>query len=137
MPLVDGEGNPIPEQFETGEIIRKLSSDDPLEQAIGLRDYLIHELTVNRCPSCQASKLRTGDTAALVLRTKDTLETLVALRKQQALEDAANLGEVTGIAAIRGKRSTGGAETPNPSPSQHGSKNAVRRTSPHRRNARS
>lgn len=56
-----------------------IETEDPRQQLMAVRAYLVHELEVNRCPSCQASKLRTGDTAALVLRLTTILREIAEL----------------------------------------------------------
>lgn len=55
------------------DVKEALESSDPRIYLTGLRDYLIHELTGNRCKACDMSKLRTGDTAALVMRLQNVL----------------------------------------------------------------
>jgi hypothetical protein len=136
---LDGEGNPIPEEYSTEELIRKLTSGDQLTELIGMRDFLIHELTVHRCSSCLASKLRTGDTASLAGKLTAALEAINDVRHTAVLNKAAAEGKVTGVAAIRAERGTGpgGSASPNSSPTVHGSKSSRRNTSPKRRNARS
>lgn len=44
-----------------------------------IRDYVAHELEANLCNTCLNSKLRTGDTAALVLRLKTIVDDIEAL----------------------------------------------------------
>lgn len=113
-------------------IEEKLTSGDDFKELIGIRDYLIHELVGNRCSTCQMSKLRTGDTAALTKQLREVLERITVLRKARALEEAQKAGKVVGLAAIRsergGGRDAGGATPPAPAPSKLGTKNARRRT---------
>lgn len=111
--------------YSDEEIERMLRSDDELEALIGLRDYLVHELVGHRCPRCQSSQLRTGDTAALTLRftqVRDRIEQLQAARKAQ------ETGKVVGLAAIRGGRAAGGTAPKDSASSRHGTKNAPRRS---------
>jgi hypothetical protein len=78
---------------------------DSLEEAVksgdrrvalyAIRDYLAHELEGNRCRTCAMSQLRTGDTAALVLRLTKVLEEIEALPPEGQ--------EETGLDRIRGK----------------------------------
>jgi hypothetical protein len=68
-----------PKSADTLRLEGDLRSDDPRTQLMAVRDYLINELTVNRCQTCTASKLRTGDTAALVLRLTTTLKEISEL----------------------------------------------------------
>lgn len=49
------------------------------EKLEALRDYVAHELEANLCNTCFNSRLRTGDTAALVLRLRALLEDIEAL----------------------------------------------------------
>jgi hypothetical protein len=44
-----------------------------------IRDYLAHELEANLCNQCLNSRLRTGDTASLVLRLKTVIDDIEAL----------------------------------------------------------
>lgn len=46
---------------------------------VALRDYVAHELEVHRCSACQAFQLRTGDTAALVLRLQKVMEEIESI----------------------------------------------------------
>lgn len=74
-----------------------VKSSDRRAQLEAIRDYLVHELEVNRCNTCMASKLRTGDTAALVLRLMKVLEEIEQLPKQD--------GTVSELDAIRARKS--------------------------------
>lgn len=119
--------------YRDDEIEQKLVSEDELDELVGIRDYLIHELIGNRCGACQMSKLRTGDTAALTKQLRDVLERITVLRKARALEDAQKAGKVVGLAAIRGERdggrdAAGKPAAPAPASSKLGTKNASRRT---------
>lgn len=58
------------------KFIEAIASKDRRTQLEGIRDYLSHELSANRCKACQSSMLRTGDQAALVLRLMKVLEDL-------------------------------------------------------------
>lgn len=49
------------------------------EKLEAIRDYVAHELEANRCKTCFNSQLRTGDTAALVLRLRAVLEDIEGL----------------------------------------------------------
>jgi hypothetical protein len=73
-----------PKTAETLRLEEDLRSDDPRTQLMAVRDYLINELTVNRCQTCTSSKLRTGDTAALVLRLTTTLKEIAELPNPNA-----------------------------------------------------
>jgi hypothetical protein len=74
---------------------------DPRTQLEALRDYLAHELEGNRCNNCRMSQLRTGDTAALVLRLTNILDAINELPRED--------GQVSELDAIRERRS---ARTP-------------------------
>lgn len=52
-----------------------------------LRDFVAHELEANLCKTCFNSRLRTGDTAALVLRLRSLLEDIEGLPDPDAEED--------------------------------------------------
>lgn len=118
--------------YRDEDIEKKLVSEDELDELVGIRDYLIHELIGNRCSSCHMSKLRTGDTAALTKQLRDVLERITVLRKARELVEAQKAGKVVGLAAIRGERGGGrdagkpAAKTP--PPSKLGTKAAARRT---------
>jgi hypothetical protein len=56
-----------------------VKAKDRRVQLEAIRDFLAHELEGNRCKSCQASQLRAGETAALVLRLTKVLEEIAAL----------------------------------------------------------
>lgn len=118
--------------YRDDEIEQKLVSEDELDELVGIRDYLIHELIGNRCSTCQMSKLRTGDTAALTKQLRDVLERITVLRKARELAEAQKSGKVVGLAAIRGERGGGrdaGKPAPEtPAPSKLGTKSAPRRT---------
>lgn len=74
---------------------------DRRTQLEAVRDYLAHELEGNRCNSCRMSQLRTGDTAALVLRLMAVLEAIEGLPRED--------GVVSELDALRLRRS---ARTP-------------------------
>lgn len=59
---------------------------DYRKSLIALRDYVAHELEGNRCKTCAMSQLRTGDTAALVLRLQKIIEDIEALPDPNAEE---------------------------------------------------
>lgn len=93
----------------------EIKSGDRRRSLVALRDYLAHELQGHRCNSCAMSQLRTGDTAALVLRLQKVMEELEAIPNSDA--------EVTELDRLRQDRVSG--------TSDHvrllGSKNAQRR----------
>lgn len=60
------------------DLVTEVESGDELRSLIALRDYVAHELQGNRCKTCEISKLRTGDTAALVLRLQKIIEDISA-----------------------------------------------------------
>lgn len=62
---------------------------------IAIRDYLAHELESNRCKTCASSQLRTGDTAALVLRLTKVMEEIEGIPEHK-------MGEVSELDRIRG-----------------------------------
>lgn len=56
-----------------------VKSGDYRASLVALRDYVAHELEVHRCKTCQAFQLRTGDTAALVLRLQKVMEEIESI----------------------------------------------------------
>ncbi|MGW6255421.1 hypothetical protein [Streptomyces sp. NPDC055085] len=66
------------------EIVDEVRSGDHRRSLIALRDYVAHELEGNRCSKCAMSQLRTGDTAALVLRLQKLIEDIQALKDPKA-----------------------------------------------------
>lgn len=56
-----------------------VSKGDFRASLVALRDYVAHELESNRCSKCFNSQLRTGDTAALVLRLQKIIEDIEAI----------------------------------------------------------
>ena len=87
-----------------------VKSSDRRVQLEAIRDYLSHELEVNRCNTCMASKLRTGDTAALVLRLMKVLEEIEELPKEG--------GEVTSLGKLRLAASSRTPNAKDPAPSR-------------------
>jgi hypothetical protein len=70
------------EYFAPRESIERVMSNPQAtyrEKLESLRDYVAHELEANRCKTCFNSQLRTGDTAALVLRLRAILEDIEGL----------------------------------------------------------
>lgn len=92
-----------------------VKSGDRRASLVALRDYLAHELQVHRCKSCQAFQMRTGDTAALVLRLQKVMEEIEGMPDTNA--------EVTELDRLRQGRNS---DTPD-NVRFLGSKNAQRR----------
>lgn len=70
------------EYFAPRESIERIMSNPNStyrQKLEALRDYVAHELEGNRCKTCAMSQLRTGDTAALVLRLRTILEDIEGL----------------------------------------------------------
>ncbi len=70
------------EYFAPRESIERVMNDPEStyrKKLEALRDYVAHELEANRCKTCFNSQLRTGDTAALVLRLRSLLEDIEGL----------------------------------------------------------
>jgi len=107
-----------------------ISKGDTRESLVALRDYVAHELEGNRCPKCAMSQLRTGDTAALVLRLQKIIEDIEKLPPEQDVEAEAAAG-VVNLATILNRiddDDADGASVPEDSRgSKLGSKNAPRR----------
>lgn len=64
-------------------LVVEIQSGDRRRSLVAIRDYLAHELEGNRCKKCAMSELRTGDTAALVLRLTKVIEEIAALPPEQ------------------------------------------------------
>ena len=69
---------------------------DRRTQLEAIRDYLAHELEGNRCSTCRMSQLRTGDTAALVLRLTAVLADIDGLPRED--------GQVSQLDRIRARK---------------------------------
>jgi hypothetical protein len=86
------------EDVDLTEAVKK----DRRTQLQAIRDYLAHELEGNRCNNCRMSQLRTGDTAALVLRLTNILKEIDELPRED--------GVVSDLDRIRARRAS---RTPN------------------------
>lgn len=71
---------------EQKDLVTEVVSGDHLRALNALLRYVIHELEGNRCHACEMSKLRTGDTAALVLRAQKLIEEITALQPDEVDE---------------------------------------------------
>lgn len=80
------------EDVDLTEAVKK----DRRTQLEAIRDYLAHELEGNRCNNCRMSQLRTGDTAALVLRLTNILAEIDVLPRED--------GVVSELDAIRARK---------------------------------
>lgn len=78
------------------ELEDAVASGDPKRSLIAIRDYLAHELSGHRCKSCMMSQLRTGDTAALVLRLTTVIRDIQEFGDEDPDQDP--------ILSIRGRR---------------------------------
>lgn len=76
----------------------EIGSGDRRRALLALRDYLVHELSGHRCERCEMSQLKTGDTAALVLRLQKILEDIDEI-------PVADTGPIKGVAKITDARS--------------------------------
>lgn len=59
-----------------------VKSGDRRVSLVAIRDLIAHELEGKRCRSCEMLQIRTGETAALVLRLTKVLEELESLPEQ-------------------------------------------------------
>ena len=84
------------------------------DKLIALRDYVAHELEANRCKTCFNSQLRTGDTAALVLRLKAILDDI------EAIPDPNVEGEVDDLERLRKQKASRAPTAPDLSPPANG-----------------
>lgn len=109
--------------ISTADLESALKSGDFREQLIAIRDVLIHELTGHRCPKCEMSMMRTGETAALALRLTKTIEMIAALPDPNAGGE-----EQDELAKLRTLHAAGGVSDPEDRPpSRHGTKAGERR----------
>lgn len=84
-----------------GHLRDAVASGDRLESLIAVRDYLAWELEGHRCKTCSMSQLRTGDTAALVLRLCKVMEEIDELQAERA-----KTKQTSGLASLREGRGT-------------------------------
>lgn len=90
--FVRAGGKRPPDGFLTDAI----ASGDRRRSLVAMRDFIAWELEGHRCRQCAMSQLRTGDTAALLLRLSKVMEEIEAL-PAEAKEEA-------GLAAMRKNR---------------------------------
>lgn len=76
-----------------GALMEGVQSGDRRKALEAMRDFTVWELEGHRCHKCAMSQLRTGDTAALLLRLSKILEDIEALPPE--------VKEVSGLAGIR------------------------------------
>ena len=105
-------------EFQRTDVQKAVRSGDRREALVAIRDYLAHELEGKRCKTCAMSQLRTGDTAALVLRLTKVMEEIEAIPEHD--------GEVSDLDRIRARRN-GASAASNTPPSQLGTKAGPRR----------
>lgn len=91
-------GEDFEEQESVEDVVKRGDYRDSL---IALRDYVAHELEGNRCNQCFMSKLRTGDTAALVLRLKTLLDDIQELGDPKAEGVVDQLDQIRQRKAVR------------------------------------
>lgn len=84
-----------------GHLREAVASGDRLESLIAIRDYLAWELEGHRCRTCSMSQLRTGDTAALVLRLTKVMEEIEQLEAERRKGE-----QVSGLSGLRQNRGT-------------------------------
>lgn len=92
------------EDVDLTEAVKK----DRRTQLEAIRDYLAHELEGNRCNNCRMSQLRTGDTAALVLRLTGILADIEGLPRED--------GVVSELDVIRQRRAARTPDSKNSAP---------------------
>lgn len=94
---------------ERPSVEEAMKKGDYRDKLVALRDYVAHELEGNRCKTCRMSQLRTGDTAALVLRLKALLDDI------EALPDP-NSEEVSPLERLRASKSSRTPDSTAPAP---------------------
>ena len=115
-PFISGDAASV--EFQRTDVQKAVRSGDYRAALVALRDYLAHELEGKRCKTCAMSQLRTGDTAALVLRLQKVLEEIQTIPEQDA--------EVSELDRIRARRA-GASAAENSAPSKLGTKMGPRR----------
>jgi len=98
-----------PPQPTRTDLVEEVQSGDMRRALVAIRDYVVHELDGNRCSKCSMSQLKTGDTAALILRLQKILEEIANLPAEKTGEDDGP-EELTGLARIRALRAVGDDE---------------------------
>lgn len=88
------------------DLVEEVQSGDMRRALIAIRDYVVHELDGNRCSKCSMSQLKTGDTAALILRLQKILEEIANLPAEKKSDDD-EPEELTGLARVRALRAVG------------------------------
>lgn len=92
------------------DLVEEVQSGDMRRALVAIRDYVVHELDGNRCSKCSMSQLKTGDTAALILRLQKILEEIAALPAEKKPGEDDEPEELTGLARIRALRAVGDDE---------------------------
>lgn len=82
------------EYEQTTSLIEAVRTGDKRKSLLAIRDYLAHELEGNRCNRCSMSQLRTGDTAALVLRLTKVIEEIAELPAEGAAQQESELDKL-------------------------------------------
>lgn len=88
---------------ERGSLEETVKEGNRKESLIAIRDYLAHELEANLCNTCLNSRLRTGDTAALVLRLTKVMEEI-----ENMPEEKDGIDELERLRRRRDKSSSAG-----------------------------
>lgn len=96
----------------------EIESGDYRRSLIAMRDLVAHELSGKRCKSCEMLQMRSGETAALVLRLQKIIEDIDKLPNEN--------GEVSKLDELRAKRENRDSDPSGPA-YLLGSKSAQRR----------
>lgn len=114
---------------ERRHLAEVVAEDDDIASLDALINLVAHELDDNRCSKCQSIQMRSGDTAALVLRLQKLLEDRAARKAEEKRRNPEKLPEgvssLVGLAAARGRN--GGSGTANSRDSGLGTKSGPRR----------
>lgn len=97
------------------EVVRKGITRDSL---IAMRDFVAHELEVNRFKTCFMSQMRTGELPALALRLQKLIEDI------EAIPDPNAEGEVDDLEKLRKSKSSRAPKAPDPLRTAFGRLNA-------------
>jgi hypothetical protein len=112
---------------ERRHLAEVVAEDDDIASLDALINLVAHELDDNRCAKCQSIQMRSGDTAALVLRLQKLLEDRATRKAEEKRRNPEKLPEgVSSLAGLAGRRN-GGAGAANSRDAGLGTKNGPRR----------
>jgi hypothetical protein len=105
------------------ELIEEVESGDKRRALTAMRDYIAHELAGNRCHTCEMSRLKTGDQAAMLLRLQQIIEELDKSKPIARAEGVTSLDDIRN----RRRAALGQSNTPVHDDAKLGTNKAPRR----------